>query len=218
MKIKTQFILAMTTSFLTTFAHAQGTLFLSNLSQSSPTDMAVGSDSWIAQSFVTGANSGGYILDSVQLLTASASGAPGSIMVSIYTYSGNVPQNNLGTLNGLDPAAGGIFTYTTPGILLLPSTFYSVVVTTTTPVAQGAYNWSATDSSPLFMANNYGWEFGLHDFSTDGSTWGYSRALTFQFGIYATAIPEPSAVSLLLLGGGLCLFAYCAGRKLFSGA
>lgn len=81
MKIKTQFILAMTTSFLTTFAHAQGTLFLSNLSQSSPTDMAVGSDSWIAQSFVTGASSGGYILDSVQLLTAAASGAPGSSMV-----------------------------------------------------------------------------------------------------------------------------------------
>jgi hypothetical protein len=56
-------------------------LIHTNLSQSSLTNTAVGSDSWIAQSFVTGASSGGYILDSVQLLTAAASGAPGSSMV-----------------------------------------------------------------------------------------------------------------------------------------
>jgi hypothetical protein len=124
---------------------AQGTTYLSNLGQPSSGSFPVASDKWIAQSFGTGTNSGGYMLNSVQLLMVAASGSPSSFDVSIYHVMadsgvGIIPVNSLGSLNGADPGAGGIFTYTASDIALLPETFYFIVVTSATPSAQGAYN------------------------------------------------------------------------------
>ena len=97
---------------------AQGTLYVSNLGQGPTGSTAIGSDSWIAQVFVIGTNSGGYALNSIQLLMNPASGNPTDFSVSI--YSSLSPIYDLGSLSGSGPAAGGIFTYTASGITLSP--------------------------------------------------------------------------------------------------
>lgn len=184
--------------FAPSFVQAQGTLYISNLDQTPTGSAAIGSDSWIAQRFFTGGNSGGYVLNSVQLLIGAASGNPSGFNVSIYNSSGGVPQNDIGTLSGPDPLASGTFTYTAPSITLSASTYYFVTVTSETPVLQGSYNWSAANS---FTSDN-AWEIDDVYFSSpDGSTWtGYGRQNVFQMAIYATAIPEPATLTLAGLG------------------
>jgi hypothetical protein len=61
------------------------TAYLSNLGQSSTGSLAVGSDSWLAASFGTGTNEGGYELNSIQLAMTDASGNPSGFTVMIYT-------------------------------------------------------------------------------------------------------------------------------------
>jgi hypothetical protein len=214
---KTFFMAAVSAAglFVSSIAQAQGTLYVSNLGQTPTGSMAVGSDSWIAQEFFTGTNSGGYALNAVQLLMDAASGNPGGFAVSIYNNSISnplSPASNIGSLSGPDPSTGGIFTYTVSGLALSPSTLYFVVVTAASSVAQGAYTWSAATDGPQSGVNHWS-IFGVYDTSADGLNWETYRNFDFQLGIYATAIPEPSAVSLLLLGGGLWLFARRAGRK-----
>jgi hypothetical protein len=179
-------------------APAQGTLYLSNLGQTSTGSAVVGSDSWIAQGFGTGTNAAGYTVNSVQLLMGAASGNPNGFSISIYSRSGNSPQNNLGSLVGPDPAASGVYTFTASGLILSPSTAYYVVVTAATSVAQGGYSWSATSGNSPTIRND-GWLGGIYDFSTDGSNWNYFRDQFFQFSITGTAVPEPSTSALACL-------------------
>jgi hypothetical protein len=166
----------------------------------------VASDAWIAQSFGTGTNSGGYILNSVQLLTETASGNPSGFAVSIYDYVGGfVRASSLGSLSSSDPAAGGIFTYTVSGITLLPSTLYYVVVTSATPSIQGVYNWGIANGP---TSNDNGWiNTGVYAFSINGSNWNPGRGSVFQLAINATPIPEPPATSFLFLGSGALIYA-----------
>jgi len=179
------------------FIQAQGTLYLSSLEQTPISSTTIGSDSWIAQGFGTGTNVGGYILNSVQLLMDGASGSPDGFIVSIYNKSGNSPQDNLGNLVGSAPVAGGVYSYTASDIALSPSTAYYIVITAATPVAQGAYNWSAANNpAPL----NDGWVGAIYDYSGDGLNWNYSRDKFFQFAIYATGVPEPATFALAGLG------------------
>src|ERR1035437_1650054 len=116
-------------------SQAQGTItYLSNLGQPSTGSRAVGSDSWLAESFLTGNNVGGYLLDSVQLGMTNASGDPSSFTLLLYSAirpNEFFPSNSLGALNGsANPATSGIFTYTTAAnITLLPSTAYFLVLT-----------------------------------------------------------------------------------------
>lgn len=132
---------------VTQIAPAQGIVYMSNLGQTPVGSGAVGNNSWIAQVFITGTNSSGYSLNWIQLLMATASGNPNGFSISLYSNPGNgTPGSNLGNLVGPDPIAGGTFTYEASGLLLLPSTYYSVVVTSASLTAQGAYQWSAVDS------------------------------------------------------------------------
>lgn len=112
--------------FVPGFVYAQGTLYLSNLGVPSGGSNAIGSDSWLAAPFLTGTNSGGYDLNSIQLLMDAASGSPSGFRVSLYSdnSSSGSPESSLGSLSGSDPASGGIFTYTTSGLSLSPSTWY----------------------------------------------------------------------------------------------
>jgi hypothetical protein len=130
---------------------AQGTMFVSNVGQTPVGSAAIGSDAWIAQSFRTGTNAGGYALNSIQLLMNAGTASPGGFSVSVYNITGDPhtigssdsPQNSLGNFAGPDPAAGGLFTYSASSLELLPSTVYFVVATAASPVAQGAYNWGS---------------------------------------------------------------------------
>jgi hypothetical protein len=109
------------------------------------------------------------------------------------------PGSSLGSLSGLDPVAGGVFTYaSSSGIMLLPSSSYFVVATAATPVSQGVYEWSGAGS----YTSSAGWAID-EDYarSTDGSSWTTAEGkIAFQMGISATAVPEPTILALAGLG------------------
>jgi PEP-CTERM motif len=185
---------------------AQGTTtYLSNLGQSSAGSLAVGSDSWLAASFRTGANASGYSLNSIQLGMTDASGSPSDFTVTLYTSRlvAPAPGNSLGALNGsADPTTGGIYTYT-PGssLTLSGSTFYYIVLTAGTAVAAGAYDWSYAVTNSYNPDGGWSSSGGVVASSDNGSSWRQFIAVPAQFAINATAIPEPGVLGLLGLGG-----------------
>jgi hypothetical protein len=194
-------------------AQAQGTtLRLSSLSQTYTGAKGVGSDLWLAEWFRTGSNLGGYTLDSIQLGMADASGNPSGFAVMLYSQSGNAtgidPGSSLGSLTGSDsPSTTGVYSYTpTVELTLRPGTAYFVVMTAGAAVGTGAYNWGES-AFPPDRTGGWGTDNAIFR-STDGAS-GWSPSLPYQgigqFAIYATAIPEPGALSLTLLGGLLLM-------------
>ncbi len=184
---------------------AQGTIYVSNLGTSAGS-RAVGSNSWLAGDFGTGLNADGYELNSVQLAMTDASGNPNNFTVMLFDCNNLYaiqPGSSLGTLNGsADPATAGIYTYTpASNITLSPDTFYFIVLTAGTAVANGAYEWNESTSH----SSNGGWGdfYGIPQ-SSDGLNWGGTISSIYpQFAIDATAIPEPGVLGLFALGG-LC--------------
>jgi hypothetical protein len=180
-------------------AQAQGVLYISDLGLPPTGSGTIGSNSWIAQTFVTGANSGGYLLNSVLLGMDASAGTPSGFTVSIYSKTGDPhsehepgdsPQSSLGSFIGLEPTTPGIFDYTNSGIVLSPSTWYFVVLTSGTSTNSGSYAWSAT--SGLIQTNS----FTIQDeffASSNGVAWTwYPRQKTFQLSLYAGAVPPPN--------------------------
>ncbi|HEY1719449.1 MAG TPA: choice-of-anchor R domain-containing protein [Verrucomicrobiae bacterium] len=189
---------------------SQGTLYLSNLSDPSSGSAAVGDNSWLAVGFYTGNNTGGYVVDSVQLAMTDATGSPNDFTVMLYSESPNlppvVPGNSLGILDGsANPSTAGLYTYTPAANLVLsPSTFYFIVLTAGTAVANGAYGWSESASSPV---SNGDWGGGFVPDSSDGLHWLSDLDAYTQFAINATAVPEPSTFALGGLAFGLITLA-----------
>jgi hypothetical protein len=197
--------------------HAQGTTYLSNLSPPPTGSLVVGSDSWLAIPFITGNNMGGYVLNSVQLGMADASGNPSGFTVMVYEpiipVFGNIPGSGLAALNGYtDPAAGNIYTYTpTANLTLAPNYVYFIVLTAGTAIANGSYEWSLASTSSYnqndhWAAGNYA-GVGVVSISRDGSSWNNVFSTFPQYAINATAIPEPSAFSFLFLGSWVLIYA-----------
>ena len=189
----------------TQIVDAQGTTFLSNLEQPSTGSDAVASDSWLAIAFGSGNNAGGYTLNSVQLGMTDASGNPNNLMVTLYQhYNGaNLLTSNLGSLNGSsDPATGGVYVFSPASNLTLSANaFYLVVLTAGTAVVNGAYELSLAGAS--FYNPSGGWtvgDMGPLFSSLNGSSWNLISGNP-QFSINATAVPEPSTLGLLTLGG-----------------
>ena len=185
---------------------AQGTItYLSNLGQASAGSLGVGSDSWYAALFFTGTNPSGYELDSIQLEMADASGNPNGFTAMLYSASfgsGIAPGNSLGTLDGsVNPAMGGIFTYTPISNLTLSrNTPYFIVLSSGTAVADGAYGWSFVGT--YSYSQNGGWRTFANIFqSSNGSSWTSATSSDAQFAINATAVPEPGVLGLIGLGG-----------------
>jgi len=193
-------------------APAQSIVYLSNLDQPSAGSLSVGSDLWYAATFITGPNTGGYLLDSVQLEMADASGSPSGFTVMLYAQSsllgGIFPGNSLGTLNGsANPSTTGIYTYTPASNLTLsPNTDYFIVLTAGTTVANGAYEWSDQNTGSYNPVDN--WHTVVPLWSSNGSSW-HAPGPPFdslQYAITATAIPEPSPSWLLLIGSGIFIY------------
>jgi hypothetical protein len=190
---------------------AQGTIYLSNLDQPSVGSLGVGSNSWAAAIFVVGNNPGGYVLNSVELAMNDAVGNPSGLQAMIYSSGGggySPPKTYVGTLNGsLDPVNAGMYSFTPAApITLLKGGGYSIVLTSGTAVADGAYEWS------YGSANSYnpsgGWFTLLGNSAgawiySNGSipSWVRNGSAFPQFAVEATAVPEPGVVSLIVLGG-----------------
>jgi hypothetical protein len=193
--------------FLPHIAQAQGTMtYLSSLNSTATGSASVGSDSWLAAGFRTGTNVSGYLLDSIQLGMADASGNPTNFTVMLYSAIATVgifPGSSLGTLNGsLNPAAGGIYTFTTiSNLMLAPRTDYFILLTDETTVANGAYSWSES-AFPPSSTGSWSSDNALLQSGNGSSGWSPTPYLGIaQFAINATAIPEPDVLGLLALGG-----------------
>jgi hypothetical protein len=193
---------------------AQGTTYVSNLGMLSTSNTFIGSDSWLAMSFFTGTNAGGYNFNSAKLRMANATGNPSGFTFMLYSAivsSEASPGGHLSTLNGsLSPVTGGIFTYDpTSSLILSPSTAYFIVLTSGTAIANGAYEWSIATTSASYNPSG-GWEapFGAATAdnyqSSNGSSWGFAHIYP-EFDINATPVPEPGVFLLLGLGGLLFL-------------
>lgn len=186
--------------------HAQGTVtYLSGLSEPTAGSLPVGSDAWIATWFQTGQEPLGYRLESIQLLMDQPVGNPSGFTIMLWDFRAAQP---ITTLAGPDPSAPGTFTYHASSFSLAPSTVYWFVVTAQAPVATGAYQWSYSNVNSVQQNR---WRTGGYQTSTDGLVWSRDAGGTFQFAINATAIPEPSALALVLCGGALWLAA--RGRR-----
>jgi hypothetical protein len=151
-----------------------------------------------------------------------ASGNPSGFSVMLYgkgTQVGTVlPGSSLGSLSGsAAPTTAGTYTYTAPANLeLSPDTYYFIVLTAGTTVANGAYDWSFTSVNSYNPGS--GWGASLCLGSSDGSSQSWSpigAGLQFdfsQFAINASAVPEPSSLLFLSVGSGafLCLRRFTA--------
>jgi hypothetical protein len=200
------FALALLTQQIT---QAQGTMtYLSNLGQPPDGSNTVASDSWLAEQFRTGTNASGYLLGSIQLGMADASGNPSGFTVMLYSASfgtGINPGSNLDTLDGsLNPAASGIYTFTTiSNLMLLPNALYFIVLTAGTAVSNGAYEWSFMNTASYNPSA--GWGGGVTLSSVNGSSWfrlgGNPNYDYSQFAFDAIPVPEPGVLGLFGLGG-----------------
>jgi hypothetical protein len=218
-KVLIKAIFIITIAFLAPqICRAQETTYLSNLGQTPVGAEGIGSNLWLGVTFKTGTNTGGYFLDAFQLSMAneeSAGGRPGGFSVTLYSDESAdrfpVPGNRVATLgDSADPATAGIYTYTPPDNLTLsPNTFYSVVITASTPyigpeAAPMGYLWSFMDSpNPLAYNPSDGWYDWNWDVSHDGVNWVAVPRDTFQYSIIAEPVPEPGVLSLSVVAGFL---------------
>jgi hypothetical protein len=188
---------------------AQGTLYLNNLDQPSTGSFAVGNDSWLAATFRTGNNAGGYVLDSIQLGMVGASGHPSDFTAMLYSLSvlAPVPGHSLATLNGSsDPSTVGVYTFNPSSSLTLsPGTSYFIVLTSGTSTANDAYEWSLSNGSSYNPMGGWGNMMGQLEHSSDGLSWAVVGNVGPQYAINATPVPEPSIVGLFCLGGAILL-------------
>jgi hypothetical protein len=192
---------------LSQITQAQGIVYLSNLSQPPTGSLTVGSDSWLAESFYTGTNSGGYMLNSVQLAMTNAAGNPAGFSITLYSaiHAGEYyPGNSLAALNGNADPANGIFSYVPAlSVTLSASTAYFLVLTAASTTNNGAFYWLQAAGFPFPIGN---WQVSIGVarpdtyVSSDGLNW-TERLLLPQFAITATPIPEPGSLSLFVLGG-----------------
>lgn len=169
---------------------AQGTIYISNQGESGA-GYAIGN---YYQSFQTGTATGGYDLNAITLLMGDWLGNASGFTVALYNDAGGQPGVSLGTLSGSNnPMNAGQYNYTASGLVFAPASTYWVGTSMTATQPLGGYAWQFTSSQNY--ASNDGWSIST---SVGGSSLGNGDML--QFGVTATGIPEPTALSLGMLG------------------
>jgi hypothetical protein len=166
--------------------------YLSNSGEPFGGSVLYGNDSWIAQSFETGAASGGYVLTGPTGISGTA--APPSEL-SFYSDNNGVPGVELGS----------------DGITLSPSTIYWFVATASEP-AQGSgqinvFPKSWNYASDANYASSDGWTVNAtFATSSNGANWlADANHAPFEFTISGSPVPEPEIS--VLTGLGLAMMA-----------
>jgi hypothetical protein len=211
-KLIINYVVASASLIIAQIAQAQGTMYFSSLSPNTTGNIPIGSDSWPAAGFITGINAEGYLLDSIQLAVINATGNPNGFTVMLYdsiSDSSVHPGSSLCTLSGsANPSTADIYTYTPAADLFLPpSTSYFIVLTASTTIANGTYEWSQSSFPP---SSSGGWGAainGVLSSSNGASDWSFTPYSGIaQFAITASAIPEPSPSWFLLFGSGVLFY------------
>ena len=184
---------------------ARGAVVLSNLSDTPAATTFVGSDSWVAQSFITGASTQGYLLDSISLSLAAPNSAPSGFEVSIYSNNGGQPGSSVQTLVGSSNPGSGITLYTSASSLTLsPSTTYWIVTSADTSVASdNYYKWQYTNDSAIASTNGFSVNLASGTWAlsdNSGSSWEIGSGAPQMFSVSATVVPEPGSLCLLMAG------------------
>lgn len=196
---------------------ALATTYISNLDQVSnnyPNDAVEGTVEF-AQSFTAGTSSGGYTLNSVQIIANGASQTP-PFTLSLYSSVLGQPGLSLGPLTGSNPGntfPPGTYTYTPAApIALLPSTQYWLVAASPT----GTYDWILADN--LTYTASDGWSINSSknwaESINSGTTWAVGFAENFAFDIDATAIAVPEPSTLITCALGALVLLSCKRRML----
>ena len=135
----------------------------------------------LAQGFTTGANSGGYTLESVDVVSVDAAG--GRFNAAVWTTDANGhPSASFASLTAPDSYTAGTLRFTAPaGTILAASTTYTVVLTT---IGSDAVLYGYTDS----------------DNEDSGAATGWSIASNYSYEIGGTWITGPLAVRIAVLG------------------
>lgn len=132
----------------------------SNLAQASgPGALFLGHNPDVAaQGFRTGPNPGGYVLHSVTASFGDKAGSPGDLRVRIYADDAGSPGMPVGALNGSNPDAAGLYTFTAEGgIPLGADTDYHVVFDVADYTPGSAYRLMFTGSDNEDSGAAPGW-------------------------------------------------------------
>jgi hypothetical protein len=178
--------------------------YLANIGSSSDAGYLI-ADYLYAQSFITGPNSGGYALNSISMMQGGRSVGATGFSLSVFNDNGGGPGASLGVLSGDSDPGLGLFTYTSPGLTLSPSTTYWLVAAATSSGDSG-YTWNMTWQRTGYTSLG-GWSIDIAGNSQAyrNRTWNYwdvrsSEGGLMQFSIDAGVVPEPSSIGLLFLG------------------
>jgi hypothetical protein len=186
---------------------AQSTTYVSTLTQPSGSFFSIGGGNTWAQAFVTGPN---FIYDLTSVdINAEGTGQP-QFQLSLYTNMGGSPGAILGPLTGTNPGIQQVYAYTTPGIVLAPSTQYWIVAQG--PPTSADFSWAVNFGTGYTATNGWTIPVNSQDFSTtNGATWGAPEpGVNFLFDVNASAIaavPEPSTLAdiVVALAGWISL-------------
>lgn len=187
---------------------AQDTDYLSNIGEATADTAEALDANWLAAEFTTGADSGGYTLDSVDLLFSDAASNPGitsgssgsGFVLMLYANSSGHPDSSLGTLSGSSaPDTAGTYNYTASGITLSPATPYWIVAR---PMAlTGPYLWNYTASTSYTSSDGWIMNTARYDSSdAHGSIWTSNSGDALQYDVNATPVPEPYTIAPVGLG------------------
>lgn len=180
-------------------------LYVSNLSESSPNAIAVGSNRWIAQPFETG-DAEQYALDTVTLDIGNIIGSPQGFTVRIFSDNAGTPSVSVGALSG--SLSIGEIPFDASGITLDGSSTYWIVLSTDSLLSSGSFPfWKFTNSSSFAAQDEWSIPLAQARESADaGTNWtpSFSVAGGYQFSIDAVAIPEPAPLAL----GGVAAAAF----------
>lgn len=153
-----------------------------------------------AVGFTTGASD--LDLTSVEVLLGASGLGAGSVIFNLYNDNAGVPGSSIasvgtGTLNAGDPSS--IFTFSSLAVLLNASTTYWLVASFDT---SNGPRWDQANP-PAAPSSGLGTYIG-YQFDSTGTGTSWVASGTFNaVEIDGTAVPEPSSIGLLLLGGAL---------------
>ena len=169
----------------------------------------------LANSFTTGPQSGGYILQSVTVGFSAPVGTPGALTVQIRSHANNKPGAHVvTTLSGSSPTAAGDYTFScaTNCALSATSTYWLVMYSASGGLNTNLYDleWTASNNETN-SPGNAGWSIGNEAYSASGNpgqhlSWSaVSPAESFKFSVAATKPVSFTASDVTATGATLTL-------------